>query len=122
MRKPLSILLIAALILFSMNHYAMQFYGPKANSSAVIIYTTDWCPYCEVLRETLDTYQVSYIERDTEKSLHGFLGYWALRGQGVPISVIGEEVIHGYDGQIITDALVGAGHEIPADWPTGEHE
>ena len=120
MKKLLFILLITAIVLFSVNRLAAHLYQPKENSRAVIIYTTEWCPYCVALRDTLNQYQIPFTERDTEKSLHGFAGFWVLRGQGVPISVIGSEVIHGYDGQVIADALVSAGYEIPADWPTDE--
>ncbi len=122
MRKLLFILMIAAIVLFSIDRLAAHLYAPKEDFNAVIIYTTQWCPYCEALRSTLNQYQIPFIKRDTEKSLDGFAGYWALRGHGVPISIIGSEVIHGYDGQIITDALVGAGYEIPADWPTNKQQ
>ena len=120
MKKLLFILSVTAITLFSADRLATHLYVPNKNSNAVVIYTTEWCPYCTALRETLNKYQIPYFERDTEKSLHGVAGYWTLRGRGVPISVIGSEVIHGYDGQIITDALVGAGYEISADWPTDE--
>ncbi len=113
-------LLIAAIVLSSMDRLATHLYTPNDNATAVIIYTTEWCPYCKALRGTLNQYGIPFTERDTEKSLHGFAGYWALRGRGVPISVIGSEVIHGYDGQMIIDALVGAGYGIPAEWPTNE--
>jgi glutaredoxin len=122
MRKLLFILLIASIILFSLDRLAAHLYMPKENSNIVVIYTTKWCPYCEALRGTLDRYQIPYTEHDTEKSLHGFAGYWALRGRGVPISVIGSEVIHGYDGQVITDALISTGYTIPTEWPSDEQE
>lgn len=120
MKKLLSILLIAAIILFSMDRLAAHLYVPKENSTAVVIYTTEWCPYCEALKKTLGQYEIPYTEHDTEKSLQGIAGFWALRGRGVPVSVIGAEVIYGYDGQVIADALVQAGYVIPADWPTQE--
>ncbi len=120
MRKLLVILFIASIILLCMDRLAAHLYVPKENSRGVVIYTTQWCPYCKALRGTLDQYKIPYIERDTEKSLSGFAGYWALKGRGVPVSVIGSEIIHGYDGQIITDTLVSAGFTIPPDWPDDE--
>lgn len=120
MKKLLFILIITAIVLFFVDRLAAHLYEPKENSHSVVIYTTQWCPYCVALRDALNQYQIPFTERDTEKSLHGFAGYWVLRGHGVPVSVIGSEVIHGYDGQIITDALVGAGYEIPPDWSTYE--
>ena len=117
MKKPLLFLLFIALGLFAIDRVAAHLYLPKAGSTSVVIYSTSWCPYCKSLRKTLETYDIPFTEHDTEKSLQGLLGFWALRGRGVPVSVIGEQVIHGYDGQEITDALVNAGYEIPLQWP-----
>lgn len=122
MKKLLFILLITVIVLFSVDRLAAHLYEPKENSHTVVIYTTQWCPYCVALRGTLNQYHIPFTERDTEKSLHGLAGYWVLRGKGVPVSVIGSEVIHGYDGQVITDALVSAGYAIPAEWPTDEQQ
>ena len=116
MKKPLIILLIIALALFAVDRVAAYLYVPKSGATEIIIYTTQWCPYCKALRNTLNQYDIPFTEHDTEKSIQGILGFWALRARGVPVSVIGEEIIYGYDGQKITDALVTAGYEIPADW------
>ena len=116
MKKPLVILLLIALGLFAVDRVAAYLYLPKEGATEIVIYTTQWCPYCKALRNTLDQYDIPYSEHDTEKSVQGILGFWALRARGVPVSVIGEEIIYGYDGQKITDALVNSGHEIPANW------
>lgn len=108
---PILLLVIAGYLIVREQHW------PDAGDTKVIIYTTSWCPYCEVLRRTLDDYDIPYTEYDTEKSWPGRLGYWVLGAQGVPVSVIGEQIIQGYDGQTITDALVGAGYELASDWP-----
>lgn len=117
MNKTLLFILLFAAMLFATDRVVAHLYLPKQGSNAVVIYSTTWCPYCKALRKTLNQYQVPFTEHDTEKSLQGVLGFWALRGRAVPISVIGEEIIHGYDGQIITQALVNAGYDIPAQWP-----
>lgn len=116
MKKPLVILLFVALTLFAVDRVAAYLYVPKSGATKIVIYTTQWCPYCKALRNTLNQYNIPFTEHDTEKSIHGVLGFWALRGRGVPVSVIGEEIIYGYDGQKITDALISSGYEIPASW------
>ena len=116
MKKPLIFLLIVALVLFAVDRAAAYLYLPKAGATEIVIYTTEWCPYCKALRNTLNQYNIPFTEHDTEKSIQGVLGFWALRARGVPVSVIGEEIIYGYDGQKITDALVSSGYEIPASW------
>ena len=118
MRKLLIFLLIFVLLLFAVDRLAAHLHLPKEGATDVVIYTTQWCPYCRALRKTLTAYNVPFKEYDTEKSIQGILGFWALRARGVPVSVIGEEIIYGYDGQQITDALVNAGYEISIEWPT----
>lgn len=116
MKKIIFFVSAVLLLFFIINRGVTHLYLPEENSNKVIIYTTDWCPYCETLRNTLGQYDIPFIDYNTETSLHGLIGYILLGGHGVPISVIGNQVIYGYDGQQITDALVQAGHEIPAIW------
>ena len=116
MRKLLVFILIFAISLLLVDRVVANIYLPKKGDTEVIIYTTDWCPYCEALRKTLDAYEIEYTDHDTESSLSGVLGFWALGGRGVPVAVIGEEIIHGYDSIAVTDALVSVGYEIPAEW------
>ena len=117
MKKFAIFILVIFAILFTLQRVAAHLYLPKQGSTDVVIYTTTWCPYCDSLRNTLNSYGITFTDRDTEKSFHGLLGFIALNGRGVPVSVIGDQVVHGYDGQAITDALVSAGYEIPLTWP-----
>jgi glutaredoxin len=114
--KKIIFIISVILLFFILYRGVVHLYLPEKNSDKVIIYTTDWCPYCKTLRNTLSQYDIPYVEYNTETSLHGLIGYLLLGGHGVPTSVIGDQVIYGYDGQEITDALVQAGHEIPAIW------
>ena len=116
MKKTLISLSLLLALFFIGQRTLTYLYFPQENSTKVIIYTTTWCPYCEALRNTLRGYDIPFTEYDTESSLHGFIGFFVLGGTGVPISVIGNEILYGYDGQEITDALVQAGYEIPAIW------
>ena len=116
MKKILSISAIVIIALFALYRYSINVHFPKAGATEIVIYTTEWCPYCKALRNTLDKYQIPYTEYDTEKSFHGVLGYWVLGGRGVPLVVVGETIIYGYDGIEITDALADAGYDLPLDW------
>ncbi|MEM7304712.1 MAG: glutaredoxin family protein [Pseudomonadota bacterium] len=116
MKKTLVFIFIAAIVLISLYHYAKSQYLPESGATEIVIYTTEWCPYCKALRNILEKYQIPYDEYDTEKSLHGMLGFLLLGGRGVPLVVVGENIIYGYDGIEITDALADAGYEIPLDW------
>ena len=122
MRKPFIALLIIVVVFFGLDRLAAHLYLPKENASEIVMYSASWCPYCKALRNTLNQYNIPFTEHDVEKSIQGFIGFWALRGHAVPVTVIGEQVIHGYDGQIITDALISNGYEISAEWPSHEQE
>jgi mycoredoxin len=102
-------LLLALLI---MDRGAAWLYRPQADSKEIILYTTTWCSYCESLRLLLKAYGIPYKERDVEKSLAGAAGWWALRARGVPVSVIGGEVVYGYDLPKIDEALRQLGYTI----------
>ena len=51
------------------------------------------------------THGIDYKEYDVEKSALGAFGLWAFRARGVPVVVIGTEVIHGYDINKVSSAL-----------------
>ena len=116
MKKIVLSVCVVLILAIGIQRVITHLYLPQANSSKVVIYTTDWCVYCEALRKTLTEYEVNFTDYNTELSLHGMIGYLMIGGQGVPVSVIGNQVLYGYDGQEVTDALVQAGHEIPAVW------
>ncbi|HEV8647731.1 MAG TPA: glutaredoxin domain-containing protein [Burkholderiales bacterium] len=113
-RKSRRALLIVAacltLLLLGLDRYAAFAHRPGADSKAVVIYTTEWCPYCAKLRTSLAASGIPYVEHDVEKSLDGQLGFWTLRGRGVPVSAIGPKIIYGYDVARIAFALRDLGY------------
>lgn len=109
-----------ALLLVGLDRFAALMHRPDEDSTAVVIYTTAWCPYCARLRSALATSDIPFTEHDVEKSLTGQMGYWTLRGRGVPVSVIGAEVVYGYDLPRLARALNALGHDfLPEDAATG---
>jgi glutaredoxin len=97
-------------VLLGLDRYAAFAYRPGADSRAVVIYTTAWCPYCARLRASLTTSGIPYVEHDVEKSLQGQLGFWTLRARGVPVSAIGPKIVYGYDVARIAVALQELGY------------
>jgi glutaredoxin len=122
-----ALLIVAAcltLLLLGLDRYAAFAHRPGVDSKAVVIYTTEWCPYCAKLRTSLAASSIPYVEHDVEKSLDGQLGFWTLRGRGVPVSAIGPKIIYGYDVARIAFALQDLGYmfipvsdQNPADDP-----
>lgn len=126
-RKSRWVLLIVAacltLLLLGLDRYAAFAHRPGADSKSVVIYTTAWCPYCAKLRTSLAASGIPYVEHDVEKSLQGQMGFWTLRGRGVPVSAIGPKVVYGYDVARIAFALRDLGYTfIPASDPTSADE
>ena len=72
-----------------------------------VLYATEWCGYCARTRRLFEARGIPYREFDIEKSQEGNAQYLALGGNGVPVIVIGKQVIHGYDERAILDALAG---------------
>lgn len=116
-RALLFIALALALVLFGFDRYAAFAHVPGKDSTRVAIYTTTWCPYCKRLREDLQRSGIPYVEYDVEKSFQGELGYWALRGRGVPISAIGPTVVDGYRIDRIQSAMKELGYEYVTHYP-----
>jgi glutaredoxin len=116
----LAVALVLALGLLALDRYAAAVHRPQPGATAVTLYTTEWCPYCARLRADLLASGVAFTEYDVEHSLQGQLGMWALRGRGVPVTVVGEKVIYGYRVDQLALALKGLGHTyLPAPAITG---
>lgn len=109
-------LLFSFLILLALDRGSAYFHIPSAQSTDITIYTTDWCPYCKSLRIHLNKHEIPFKEYDSEKSIAGITGMWSLRARGVPVSVIGPEVVYGYDVDTINQSLITLGYsQVPLD-------
>lgn len=79
-----------------------------AKGVQVALYATEWCGYCAKTRELLADRQVPYQEFDIEKSEEAARRFHQLNGRGVPVLVVGDEVIHGFDQGSMQAALDAA--------------
>lgn len=71
-------------------------YWYNLDMSKIIVYTTPTCIYCHALMDWLDEKGVEYIEKDATKEKDI---------KTVPVTVIGEERIVGFDRPAIKRAL-----------------
>lgn len=72
---------------------------------AVKLYETAWCGYCKATRELLKKYNVPYQARDIEKSNQAKQEFKQLGGRGVPVLVVGDEILYGYNQRKIVNTL-----------------
>jgi len=68
-----------------------------AEQPEVVLYATTWCGYCVATREFFVANGIAYTELDIEKTSAGHEGHRRLGGNGVPLIVVGDEVIRGYN-------------------------
>jgi glutaredoxin len=72
-------------------------YNPTRHNppDGVIVLTASWCPYCESLRHHLLEHHIPYTELDVDHTTEGRFGFTAVRGTGIPITIVGKQVIRG---------------------------
>ena len=71
----------------------------------MIMYGTKTCPYCARLRKCFDKSKVTYKEKDINGNILAGLEFTALRARGVPVVVIGEDVVYGYGIKKLNEVL-----------------
>jgi len=75
----------------------------------VRIYTTVWCGYCKKAKAHLATRGVPYDEVDVEASERGRSEFTQLGGRGVPVILVGNQRMDGFDASGLDAMLAGAG-------------
>ena len=81
-------------------------------SDGIVLLSAKWCGYCKALRASLTAHSVPFREIDVETSTEGAHAYQALHGQAIPITVIGQSVVYGYDVQRVDELLKPLGFQI----------
>jgi mycoredoxin len=76
------------------------------SSSKVVMFGTDWCPYCAQVRTLFKRLGVDYVELDLDRDQRAkeFARQY-LKPVVTPIVVIGNRVLKGYNEAEITSAL-----------------
>ncbi len=70
-----------------------------------IVYTSATCPYCTMLIQFLDSRGIPYEERNVSYNRRYVAELAELGTLGVPTTVIEDQVIVGYQPQVILDAV-----------------
>ncbi len=79
-------------------------YDPEV-SGEVTLYSTRWCGYCRKTRAYLRHNEVPFTEHDIEESEDAMRQIMQLQAYGVPVVVVGDTVIRGYQPAALARAL-----------------
>ena len=74
--------------------------APQAQPAAavpVVMYATVWCPYCARARAYFKRTNTAYVEHDIEKSADAHAEFKRLGGRGVPLILVGNEKLRGFN-------------------------
>lgn len=95
----LKFLVIGTLIVLAMQWHTWWFYlnpPPDFSQGQVVLYATDWCPYCEKTRALLAAKGIPYREMNIETSTEARRQYQRLAASGVPVLLVAGKVVRGY--------------------------
>jgi len=84
----------------------------QTGESGIVMLGASWCGYCKRLKAALEQAQVPYTELDVEDGAEGHDAFVALGGRGVPVTVIGQDVVHGYNTTRLGRLLAERGHAV----------
>lgn len=69
----------------------------RASRKKVVLYSAEWCGYCTKARAYLRQRKVAFTEYDVEKSKQGADEYRRLKGNGVPLIMVGKQRVNGFN-------------------------
>jgi len=76
----------------------------KANPK-IIMYGTQSCHYCVLAKAFFKKHNLNYTEYDIEVSAEHMKMFQILGGRGTPLIIINKKIIHGFNEQLMRDAL-----------------
>lgn len=82
--------------------YSEFYVGTK---SQVILYGTTTCPFCKEARSYFKSKNIPFVDYDVDLHEQGRKNFQKLNGEAVPLILIGDRKISGFNSQAIDDAL-----------------
>jgi glutaredoxin len=67
------------------------------HGNSVVMYSTSWCGFCRKARNYMAKNRIPFEDYDIEKSETGKREYKKLNGRGVPILLIGDKRMNGFN-------------------------
>ncbi len=106
------VLLVVAVLFGALHVYTTRGgseHDPRkgTGSTGIVMLSATWCGYCDALRRDLDAMSVAYRELDIDGA--GRAAFDSVNGRGVPILIVGQEVLYGYDPARARELIASAG-------------
>jgi glutaredoxin len=79
----------------------------KGKPKKVVMYSAVWCGICKQARRYFKNNNIPFREYDIETSQKGRHDFKRLRGRGVPIIMVGERMLNGFDPKAFKDIYNG---------------
>ena len=90
--------LFLILIIIIIGYFAYQrFFNTISSSDDVVVFTADNCPPCSDATSLLDEHDINYTEYNVNDSDENFSLFKKHKGHRLPLLLIGDERIEGYD-------------------------
>jgi len=111
------ILLVVAALFGGLHLYATR--GGSADdprketgADGIVMLSASWCGYCDALRQDLDAMGVAFSELDIDDAAHGSAAFDAVNARGVPVLVVGQDIVYGYDPDRARELIAAAGYRL----------
>lgn len=75
----------------------------------VVMYSAEWCGYCKRAAAYLRSRGIPFENLDVERSSRGAREYAQLGGAGVPVILVGEQRLNGFDEGSLAAILASGG-------------
>lgn len=75
----------------------------------IVLLAAEWCGYCRQQRNAFETANVRYRILDVDQP-DGDRAMQALGARGVPVTIVGQQVVHGYQPAAVQALLTPLGY------------
>lgn len=87
--------------------------GKDYGARKVTLYTTEWCGVCKKAKAHLQQRGIYFLEYDVEKSETGKIEYRKLKAKGVPVILVGNQRMNGFNAAKLNKLLTNVGYRVP---------
>ncbi len=96
------------------NQRATARHDPRRSNGPndVVLLSAEWCGYCQAEKRALTAAQVPFRELDVEHDSEGRQAYDAVGGHGIPVTVIGKDIVFGFDASRLNRLLAARGYQV----------